>query len=304
MIIKYEFAYHMMIKISLFKVFATVFLALPSFGVCQSGQAAEPYRVVTSFYPVYVAALNVTAGVEGVEISNLANQHLGCLHDYQLNAGDVRSLADADLLIVNGAGTESFLGNLGRQLPSLQVRQVSGGTPLMDGNPHVWVSFEGARHQVSKIASVLSLALPEQAEAFSTNAEQYQSQITALEEKIRATLNPYAGSAVITFHGAFPYFARDFGLELVGAMACESGHEPSARELADMVKLVRARQVKVLLAESQSSALSAQVVARETEANVYFLDPGVTGPAAPENARGAWVGVMEKNLGVLERALR
>ena len=60
-------------------------LALPA-------RADEPLRVVTSFYPVYVAALNVTAGVPGVEVHNLTSPHIGCLHDYQLSAGDVRQL--------------------------------------------------------------------------------------------------------------------------------------------------------------------------------------------------------------------
>jgi zinc transport system substrate-binding protein len=264
----------------------------------------EPLRIVTSFYPVYVAALNVTAGVSGVTVFNLASPHIGCLHDYQLTAGDVRRLADADTLLVNGAGMEPFLGKVAQQSPKVRVVEVSEGIPLLEGNPHVWVSLEGARRQTDNIAAALAAADPDRADAFRANAAAYNAALTALEEKMRTALAPYAGTPIVTFHEAFPYFARDFGLDLAGVIEREPGAEPSARELADTVKLVRARQVKALFAEPQFPDQSAQVVARETGVRVYSLDPVVTGPSDPAAARGAYLQAMEKNLEVLQEALR
>ncbi len=266
--------------------------------------ANESLRVVTSFYPVYVAALNVTAGVPGVEVSNLASPHVGCLHDYQLTAGDVRRLADADLLLVNGAGMEPFLGKVAQQSPGVRVVGVSDGIALLDDNPHVWVSLEGARRQTDNIAAALAEADPDRADAFRANAAAYNAALTALEEKMRTALAPYAGTPIVTFHEAFPYFARDFGLDLAGVIEREPGAEPSARELADTVKLVRQRKVKALFAEPQFPDKSAQVVARETGVRVYSLDPVVTGPSDPGEARGAYLQAMEKNLEVLQEALR
>jgi zinc transport system substrate-binding protein len=266
--------------------------------------ANQSLRVVTSFYPVYVAVLNVTAGIPGVEVSNLASPHVGCLHDYQLTAGDVRRLADADLLLVNGAGMEPFLGKVAQQSPKVRVVEVSEGIPLLEGNPHVWVSLEGARRQTDNIAAALAAADPDRADAFRANAAAYNAALTALEEKMRAALAPYAGTPIVTFHEAFPYFARDFDLDLAGEIEREPGAEPSARELADTVKLVRERKVKALFAEPQFPDQSAQVVARETGVRVYSLDPVVTGPSDPEEARGAYLRAMEKNLEVLQEALR
>lgn len=98
-------ANHMTIK----KILPRVALALCILSVLRApGLADEGLRVVTSFYPVYVTTLNVAAGVPGVEVSNLTSPHIGCLHDYQLTAGDVRKLADADLLLANGAGDGAF----------------------------------------------------------------------------------------------------------------------------------------------------------------------------------------------------
>ena len=272
-------------------------LALPA-------RADEPLRVVTSFYPVYVATLNVSAGVPGVEVHNLTSPHIGCLHDYQLTAGDVRQLADADLLLANGAGMETFLGKVKEQSPSLRVVEVSEGIPLMDGNPHVWVSFEGASRQVDNIAEALALAAPEKADTFRANAATYKAALAALDEKMKSSLAPYAGTPIVTFHEAFPYFARDYKLDLVGVIAREPGTEPSARELADTISLVRERKVKALFAEPQFPDKSAQVISRETGVKVYELDPVVTGPTEPSEARGAFLRAMEKNLGVLQEALR
>ena len=266
--------------------------------------ANQSLRVVTSFYPVYVAVLNVTAGIPGVEVSNLASPHVGCLHDYQLTAGDVRRLADADLLLVNGAGMEPFLGKVAQQSPGVRVVGVSEGIALLDDNPHVWVSLEGARRQTENIAAALAAAAPDRADAFRANASAYNASLSALEEKMRAALAPYAGTPIVTFHEAFPYFARDFDLDLAGEIEREPGAEPSARELADTVKLVRERKVKALFAEPQFPDQSAQVVARETGVRVYSLDPVVTGPTDPEEARGAYLRAMEKNLEVLQEALR
>ena len=288
----------MKISLSVFKIlWLAGILALPA-------RADEPLRVVTSFYPVYVATLNISAGVPGVEVHSLTSPHIGCLHDYQLTAGDVRQLADADLLLANGAGMETFLGKVKEQSPSLRVVDVSGGIPLMDGNPHVWVSFEGASRQVDNIAEALALAAPEKADTFRANAETYKAALAALDEKMKSSLAPYAGTPIVTFHEAFPYFARDYKLDLVGVIAREPGTEPSARELADTIGLVRERKVKALFAEPQFADKSAQVISRETGVKVYELDPVVTGPSESSEARGAYLRAMEKNLVVLQEALR
>jgi zinc transport system substrate-binding protein len=190
------------------------------------------------------------------------------------------------------------------QSPNLRVVEVSEGIPLMDGNSHVWVSFDGARRQLNNIAVALGEAAPDKADAFRANATAYEAKLAVLEERMRAALAPFAGTPIVTFHEAFPYFARDFNLEIAGVIEREPGTEPSARELADTIKLVRERGVKALFAEPQFADKSARVIAAETGAGVYELDPVVTGPSDPDAARGAWLAGMEKNLTVLQDALR
>lgn len=301
MIKNYVFANQMIIKKAI-----SLILCFIGTGTLSALSADEkPLRVVTSFYPVYVAALNVTEGVAGVELVNLTSPHMGCLHDYQLTAGDMRTLSGADVFLANGAGMEPFLDRLGKQLPNLRIIEISEGFNTSEnGNSHVWVSFAGARQQVENVARALSEASPARAEQFQANAARYKAKITALEDRMRGTLAPYAGTAIVTFHQAFPYLAAETGLVIAGVIEREPGAEPSARELADTAKLVREKNVKALFAEPQYSDQSARVISRETGVGVYELDPVSTGPSDPAAARNAWLDAMEKNLSVLQEALR
>ena len=72
-------------------------------------ETTEQLRVVTSFYPMYVAAMNVTGGCKSVILENLSEPQTGCLHDYQLTPEDMVLLSKADVFIINGGGIENFL---------------------------------------------------------------------------------------------------------------------------------------------------------------------------------------------------
>lgn len=98
-----------------------------AFGLYAASGEESEFQIVTSFYPMYIIALNVTQGIEGVEVSNMAGQQTGCLHDYQLQNKDMKNLETADAFIINGAGMESFLDKVLQQLPSLPVINASEG---------------------------------------------------------------------------------------------------------------------------------------------------------------------------------
>ncbi|MCI6538341.1 metal ABC transporter substrate-binding protein [uncultured Eubacterium sp.] len=88
--------------------------------------------VVTSFYPMYVAAENVIGDVEGVTLENLSEPQTGCLHDYQLTAADMKLLSKADVFIVNGGGIESFLSDVAESYPNLKIIQACDGIDLLE----------------------------------------------------------------------------------------------------------------------------------------------------------------------------
>jgi len=278
-------------------IVAACFLSLAS------SASAAGLKIVTSFYPIYLATLNVAREIPGVEVINMTRPLTGCLHDYQMTPDDLVCLGKADIFVVNGAGMEVFLDKAIRQVPRLKLIQASDGIALISTagvvNPHVWVSVTAHMQQVENITAGLERLDPDHAALYRKNALAYLAKLDTLRATMRAGLQNVKTREIITFHEAFPYFAREFGLTVVAVIEREPGSEPSARDLAQAITLVKKTGVKAIFAEPQYSAKAADTIARETGATVYRLDPVVTGPMAPD----AYITIMHANLRTLEQAL-
>lgn len=283
--------------------------------VC-SGCAAQEEAgktIVTSFYPMYVFTQNVARDVPGVRVINMASESAGCLHDYQLQTRDMITLEGADAMVINGGGMEPFMDRVAAQQPGLTVIDASGGIDMLPSsgehehaghehglyNAHVWLDPALAIRQVHNIADGLAAADAEHAEAYRQNAADYAARLEALDAELSAQLAPLAGSAIVTFHEAFAYFADAYGLEVAGVIANDAGEEPSTRQIAETCDLVRRRGVKALFVEPQYPTKSAETIARETGAGVFTLDPVVSGDGSLESYENA----MRENARVLTEAL-
>lgn len=281
------------------------------------GAAAEDISVMATFYPVYILAENVLDGVEGVSLSSMTPPSTGCLHDYQLLTSDMRALAKAQALLVNGAGMEAFLPDVTGQFPDLQVIDCSAGVELIaeeededeedhghdhdhgEYNAHIWLAPENAVQMVKNIRDGLSALLPDQAGHISENAEAYIARLSALDAELRAAIEPLPRKEIVTFHEAFPYFARAYGLEVKAVAALEPDEPVSPRMLKKVIDKVKAAGNPPLFSEPQYESAALRTVALETGAPVYELDPLVTG----DGAKTAYEDVMRKNLAVLLEAL-
>ena len=254
------------------------------------GALAE--TIVTSFYPIYIFALNLTEGIEGVEVRNLTAPDTGCLHDYQLQTGDMKKLATADAFLINGAGMESYLTGVMEAFPHLPVVDASVGIELLcaeehehehehdhgENNAHVWLDAKNAQTMVRNLAEGLMVVCPDKAEEINTNRDAYLTRLAALDEEITAALADVPSRDIITFHEAFPYFAKAYGLNVAAVVNREPSDSLSPAKLAELVKLVRSLGVPPLFVEPQYEDMAARTLARETGAKLYTLDPAVTGP--------------------------
>ena len=271
-------------------------------------KTAEPFRIVTSFYPMYVATINITDGVDGVEVYNMTKPQTGCLHDYQLMTDDMKTLEKADAFVINGAGMEDFMDKVTEQQKKLKVIDASRGIELIHDdeegdNPHVWLSVTDAITQVRNIADQLKEADPAHAAAYEKNAAAYIEKLTSLKSEMHAALDNVPHKDIVTFHEAFPYFAKEFNLNIIGVVEREPGTEPTPTELQETIEQVNALPTKVLFTEPQYSPAAAETIARETGAKIYTLDPVVTGEATPA-AKNAYIDTMKKNMKTLQEALK
>lgn len=266
--------------------------------------SGETRRLMTSFYPIYIMARNIAEGVPGVKVVNLTKPSTGCLHDYTLTPDDLLHLENAMALVVNGAGMEGFLPRVRERQPGLSVIDASEGIPPVvdrhgETNAHFWVSVTLAMRQVSNIAEGLARLDTSHGAAYRKNAAAYSARLEALRRSMHATVDPLPHRSIITFHEAFPYFAREFDLRVEAVIEREPGSEPSAGELADTIATVKRAGIRALFAEPQYPAGAVNTIAKETGARVYPLDPCVTGP----DALDAYLVAMEANRKVLAGAL-
>ena len=258
------------------------------FIACACSASAGQVQVMTSFYPLYIFALNVFDGVDGVTVSCMTTPSTGCLHDYQLLASDMMKLAKADMLIVCGAGMENYLADVQTQFPNLPVVDCSAGIDLIAEdeheeahhhhhdedeeayNTHTWLDAQNAIRIVQTIAQSAAAMMPAQADKIASNAQAYCERLAALD----------AGRSIVTFHEAFPYFARAYGLHIAAVMSDEHEDSLSPKALREVIETVRAAGNPPLFTEPGSSSVAAQTISQETGAGIYELDPIVTGEAA------------------------
>ncbi|WP_303104318.1 metal ABC transporter substrate-binding protein [uncultured Mitsuokella sp.] len=275
----------------------------------QGGSDKKAFRIVTSFYPMYIDVINITKDVDGVEVVNMTKPQTGCLHDYQLTTEDMKTLEKADAFVVNGAGMESFLDKVVKQQKNLKIIDASKSDEinlLKDGdeeNPHVWLSVTYSIEQVKAITSQLCEADPAHADAYRKNALEYVTKLDKLRTQMHEELDNLPHKDIVTFHEAFPYLAKEFKLNVVSVIEREPGTEPTPQELEETIRQVNALPVKVLFTEPQYSPSAAKTIAAETGAKIYQLDPVVTGEAN-EQAMDAYIDAMKKNMEVLKEALQ
>lgn len=264
-----------------------------------SGTAAlaDNIQLVASFYPVYIFAQNLLQDVPSVSLSCMTAPSTGCLHDYQLLAGDMLKLSHADALLINGAGMEPFLHDVEQQLPQLAIVDASIGIPLLcsdthhehehdhahdhgEYNAHIWLSPENAIQMVRNIENQLVLLLPQHADTIHANAKNYITRLENAHALVSDMLSPLKGQPIVTFHDSFTYFAHAYDLEILAVVSLEPNEPLSPQMLMDVIQTVEDNGCPPLFAEPQYRSTALSVVSRETGAPVFTLDPMVTGDSS------------------------
>lgn len=241
-----------------------------------SKQEEQTLTVVTSFYPMYIAALNVIGDTDGVHLQNLSEPQTGCLHDFQLTPEDMKLLSKADVFIINGGGIESFMKDVAKSYPDLTIIEASEGIDLLEDegeeNAHAWMSVATYEEQVNHIAEGLAAADEKHASDYQKHADAYTVKLDALKERQQKVAEKIKEQSVILFHEAYDYVADDYGLNVAYVLDLDEERQVSAGEVADVLAAVRDDQVKYILAEELYGKSMGDTVEKETDAKVIYLD--------------------------------
>ena len=225
--------------------------------------------------------------------------------DFQPAPDTISALQNADVLIENGAGIEGWLDATIRNAanPRLRIVVCTEGPAVVDGNPHLWMDPVLARGYVGKVRDALRSADAAHAGDYARAAAAYDTQLVALTRRSQAKIAtiPPAHRTMIVFHNAFDYYARRFGLKIVGAIEPNPGAEPNPAHIAELVGLARSQHVRAVFAEHEYSDKLARTLASSAGGlKVAFLFDDSLGTGAA----GTYVGMIDTDTDTIVNALR
>ena len=253
---------------------------------CQT--ADTPAMVVATTLPVYDFTVALCQSTD-ITVERLINESVSCLHDYSLSVSQVKAVESAEIIVCSGAGLEDFLSDL---LENSVKVDASAGISLLctshshdhddhahhahedtqEFDAHIWLSPANASCMAKNIAAGLIDHYPQHEQQIQNNLTALLQNLDVLQQYGQQTLSELRSRDLITFHDGFSYFADSFDLHILEAVEEESGSEASAKELIHLITLVQDHKLPAIFTETHGSVSAANVISRETGANIYALD--------------------------------
>lgn len=242
-------------------------------------------------------------GGEHVELSSLVGPDTDA-HTYQPRPADARTLAVAQALVSNGLGFEGWTDRLAKAapfkgraivaskgVPTIAAGPAHGHSHAHGPDPHCWQDVACARRYVANIAQGLAEADPANAASYRERAASYDMKLAALDQWVKDEIAkvPADKRKAITGHDSFRYFSKAYGVQFMAPRGYNTESEPSAKDVAALIRQVREQKIKALFVENMSNPGMVEQIARESGAVVgprLYSDalskPG--GPAATYEA--------------------
>jgi ABC-type Zn uptake system ZnuABC Zn-binding protein ZnuA len=229
-------------------------------------------------------------------------------HDFEPAPADIQAIADADLLIINGVGLESWLddtvqsaGFHGTTVDASTGIQVIKADDLNEpaGDPHIWQSPRNAKLMAATIQRALAAADPDDASFFTTNLDAYTAKLDALDADIARQIDALPNKKLVTNHDAFHYYVARYKLEFVGSIipSFDSTAELSARDINDLVAKIKATGVKAIFSETSLPPRTAETIAAEAGVKVVEGEDALYGDSLgpPGSDGGTYLDMMRHN---------
>ena len=262
----------------------------------------ETTKIVSSFYPVYIIAENITEGAEDIELVNMADTNVGCLHDYTLTTEDMRKVEDANIFIINGLGMENFMEKILESNEKLNIIDSSKNitniiTNNDETNAHIWTSIDNYIKQVKNISEGLINFDAKNAEIYTKNTNTYINKLEELKTTYLDNLKKLNGVKAISLNEAFSYLGKELNMEIT---TIETDHEEStlsAEKLKNIINQVKEENIKIIIIDKNDNDSNAKAISEETDAKIYELNSGLKGSVDKD----AYINQMEENMHILSQ---
>jgi ABC-type Zn uptake system ZnuABC Zn-binding protein ZnuA/ABC-type Mn2+/Zn2+ transport system permease subunit len=237
-------------------------------------------------------------------------------HEYEPRPGDVEATAEASLVFLNGDNLDRWMGqvvddsgsdagvvDLGKAVPD-RLPGEDSGAEASRYDPHWWHDPRNAEAAVREIEQRLAAADPPHRRLFERNADSYLARLRSLDAGIARCIDsvPRPRRKLVTDHDAFGYFAKRYGIDVVGAVipSQTTQAQPSAKDLHELVGLIEREGVEAVFPESSVSPKVAEAIARQTGASADYTLYGDT--LGPQGSPGAtYLGMEAANADAMVR---
>ena len=264
---------------------------------------SENFKITTSFYPMYIIALNLTKDAKYIELNNMTDSSIGCLHNYTLTTNDLKKIQESDILVINGLGLEeNILNTVNKTNSNIKVIDSSDNIDEKDiisgnnVNPHIWTSINLYKNQVETISENLINLDENNREIYVKNTEEYINKLNELENRENTVKEKMANVEVVVFSESLEYLIKEMNINY---SIFAIGHEESgvsSEELGEIIDEINDKNIKAILIDKEDSKAIANSVSAETGATIYEMDSCLTG----ELDLDSYITKMNSNLDILE----
>jgi len=295
---------------------------------CGAGSVAPPTAAPAPLNPVALAAgeklrVVATTSIIGDVARQVGGDHIDLAiliaagqdpHSYEPVAADTGAIEAAHVVFVNGLDLEesllSILESVQGRVPVVAVSDGVDLIPLADAggfDPHVWQDPSNVMIWADNIARALSALDPASAPIYAANANAYRAKLDALDKDItrRLSVIPADRRKLVTNHDALAYFARRYDLRLIGTVyrGADNVAEPSAGQMADLIKTIQAENANAIFVENTISPALAETIAAEVGRPIKILalySDALDTPGAPGDT---YIGMMRANAAIIVEGL-
>ena len=234
-------------------------------------------------------------------------------HTFEPTPKIVKVVSTADLFVKVGAGLEFWAEKIVRASGNKRLTVVDSSSEVAliqhtdehdvhtpgGVDPHIWLDPSIASSIVSKIEKALSMIDPQGAAFYKKNATEYRKKLSALDRDIASRVGAFRTKGYVTFHPAWEYFSRRYGLRVVGVIEEAPGKEPSPKHVANIIREIKQTGSKVVFVEPQFNPKIGEAIAKEANARVLYLDP-----IGGKDPRKTYIEMMRYNIGAMEKAMK
>lgn len=240
-----------------------VLLVLP--GCDTSGDSGEGVAVTATTTQVGDLVGNV--GGDRVRLTTILRPGADP-HEFEPRPSDARSIADSRLVFRSGGDVDAWLGELIKSAGGGgRVIELMDSVRALDRDPHWWQDPRNAELAVAAIRDALVEADPGAARLYRRRAAAYERRLRRLDRGIARCLDevPPARRKIVTTHDSLGYFARRYGLEVVGAVipSRSTQAQPSGRDIQRLVEQIRKEGVEAIFPESSLNPRLERALASE-----------------------------------------